>query len=110
VPFRSQRFDPDLPNAAAFTSGERSLDVWLREQAVAATDRRTARTWVWVSDADAVVGNYALTAHKIARDDVPARIGREGRRKSRRCSSPGSPCTSTCADRTSAGGRVPRAV
>ncbi len=78
MPFRSQRFDPDLHNAAAFTSGERSLDVWLREQAVAATDRRTARTWVWVSDAGAVVGYYALTAHKIARDDVPAKIGRGG--------------------------------
>ena len=78
MPFRSQRFDPDLHNAAAFTSGERSLDVWLQDQAVAATDRRTARTWVWVSDAGAVVGYYALTAHKIARDDVPARIGRGG--------------------------------
>ena len=78
MPFRSQRFDPDLHNAAAFTGGERSLDVWLREQAVAATDRRTARTWVWVSDAAAVAGYYALTAHKIARDDVPARIGRGG--------------------------------
>lgn len=62
----------------AFSCGEPSLDSWLREQAVPATARRTARTWVWVHEDGVVVGYYALAAHKLARGDVPSRIGRGG--------------------------------
>ena len=76
--FRSQPFDPDVHDVAHFTCGEPTLDGWLREQARSATHRRTARTWVWVRDPGAVVGFYALSAHKIARDDVPGKIGRGG--------------------------------
>lgn len=61
-----------------FSCGEPSLDVWLREQAVAATARRTARTWVWVDEGGAVVGYYALAAHKVARVALPNKIGRGG--------------------------------
>lgn len=79
--FASERFDPAVHDVQTFTCGELSLDLWLRDQALAADARNTARTWVWV-DADArVVGYYALAAHKVARADVPARMGRGGSRE-----------------------------
>lgn len=37
-----------------------------------------ARTWVWTDEADAVVGYYALAAHRVSRDDAPAKVGRGG--------------------------------
>lgn len=76
--FRSERLDVERHEVGHFACGEESLDAWLREQAVPATARRTARTWVWVDGDGAVVGYYALAAHKVARGDVPARIGRGG--------------------------------
>lgn len=76
--YRSERLDPERHDVSGFTCGEASLDVWLREQAVPATARRTARTWVWSDPEDRVVGYYALAAHKVAREDVPGRIGRGG--------------------------------
>lgn len=78
MPFRSQRFNPDRHDVSGFTCGEPSLDVWLREQAAPASVRYTARTWVWVDPSGAVVGYYALAAHKVARSAVPSRIGRGG--------------------------------
>jgi len=76
--FRSERLDPEAHDIRGFTCGETSLDTWLREQAVLATARRTARTWVWVDQDGAVAGYYALAAHKVTRQDVPTRIGRGG--------------------------------
>lgn len=77
--YRSERLDPARHDVTGFTCGEASLDVWLREQAVPATARPTARTWVVWSDAeDRVVGYYALAAHKVAREEVPGKIGRGG--------------------------------
>lgn len=76
--YRSERLDPERHDVTGFTCGEASLDVWLREQAVPATARRTARTWVWSDPEDRVVGYYALAAHKVAREEVPGKIGRGG--------------------------------
>lgn len=76
--YRSERLDPERHDVRYFTCGEASLDVWLREQAVAATARRAARTWVWVDRDGVVVGYYALAAHRVAREDVPTKIGRGG--------------------------------
>ena len=76
--YRSERLDPERHQVASFVCGEESLDTWLREQAVPATARRTARTWVWVDENGAVVGYYALAAHKVARGDVPPRMARGG--------------------------------
>jgi GNAT superfamily N-acetyltransferase len=76
--FRSERLDPDRHDFSTFTCGEESLDRWLREQAVPATKRRTARTWVWVDENGAVVAYYALAAHKVARNALPAKVGRGG--------------------------------
>lgn len=75
---RSERLDHDRHDVSTFSCGEPFLDTWLHEQAVPATARRTARTWVWVDEDGVVVGYYALAAHKVARDDVPSRIGRGG--------------------------------
>ncbi len=76
--FRSERLDPERHDVRGFTCGEVSLDKWLREQAVPATARRIAPTWVWVDQDGAVVAYYALAAHKVAREDVPTKIGRGG--------------------------------
>ena len=76
--YRSERLDPGRHDVSDFTCGEASLDVWLREQAVPATARRTARTWVWCDSEDRVLAYYSLAAHKVAREDVPAKIGQGG--------------------------------
>jgi GNAT superfamily N-acetyltransferase len=76
--YRSQPFEPERHDVTGFRSGEPSLDTWLREQAAVAATRRTARTWVWIDDAESVVAYYALAAHKISREQVPAKIGRGG--------------------------------
>lgn len=76
--YRSERLDPERHDLREFSCGEASLDLWLHEQAVSAAARRTARTWVWVDDAGAIVGYYALAAHRVAREDVPNKIGRGG--------------------------------
>lgn len=76
--FRSERLDPERHDIHNFECGEVSLDSWLREQAAPATARRTALTWVWSGPEHTVIAYYALAAHKVAREDVPARIGRGG--------------------------------
>jgi len=76
--FRSQPFDPDRHDVSRFSCGEESLDDWLRHQAVPATKRGTARTWVWVDEHGTVVAYYALAAHKVAREQVPGSVGRGG--------------------------------
>lgn len=76
--FRSERLDVERHDLSTFSCGEPSLDIWLREQAVPATARRTARTWVWIDQDSAVIGYYALAAHKVAREKIPAKIGRGG--------------------------------
>lgn len=78
VSLRSQRYDPERHDVTDFRCGEPSLDTWLREQAVAASARRTARTWVWTDGDDMVVAYYALAAHKVARGEVPDKVGRGG--------------------------------
>jgi predicted GNAT family N-acyltransferase len=77
-PYRSERFEPDRHDVAGFSCGEKSLDDWLRDQAASATKRGTARTWVWVDAENRVVAYYALTAHKVAREQIPSNIGRGG--------------------------------
>lgn len=74
--YRSERLDPERHDVSSFSCGEASLDIWLREQAVPATARRTARTWVWSDPEDRVAGYDALAAHKVAGEDVPGKIGR----------------------------------
>jgi predicted GNAT family N-acyltransferase len=74
VSYRSESFDPDRHDVEHFRCGEASLDDWLREQARPAAVRRTARTWVWTDTEDTVVGYYALSAHKVSREQVPSKI------------------------------------
>ncbi len=76
--YRSESLDPATHDVTGFTCAEPTLDLWLQEQAVPATARRTARTWVWINESGAVVAYYALSAHKVARTDVPTKVGRGG--------------------------------
>jgi GNAT superfamily N-acetyltransferase len=78
VDLRSERFDPERHQTGGFSCGEPALDAWLVEQAGPADARRTARTWVWADQDGVVVGYYALAAHKVARGEVPGKVGRGG--------------------------------
>jgi predicted GNAT family N-acyltransferase len=74
---RSSRFDPDAHDASSFSCGVEHMDVWLHEHAHTADVRGTALTWVWTQGSE-MVGYYSLSAHRIARDQVPASAGRGG--------------------------------
>lgn len=76
--FRSHAFDPQRHDIDGFSCGVDELDSWLRHHAGSATSRGTARTWVWLDGHDRVIAYYSLAAHKVARVDVPARVGRGG--------------------------------
>jgi GNAT superfamily N-acetyltransferase len=59
-----------------FSCGHPSLDTWLREHAHNAT-RQGTRTYVLIdTDADAVVGYFAIAPHLLERDEAPRRVGR----------------------------------
>lgn len=73
----SQRFDPSIHDASAFSCGVNGMDTWLQGNADAAARRETAVTWVW-ADGARVVAYYSLSAHKVARDGVPKALGRGG--------------------------------
>lgn len=72
---RTQALDP-RHRLEALDSGEPSLDAWLREHAAGAEARRVARTFVWASEDEAVLGYYSLTGHRLVRDDLPRALGR----------------------------------
>jgi GNAT superfamily N-acetyltransferase len=58
-------------DVSAFHSGRPQLDEWLREHALGAVARRTARTFVWHPGDDKVIGYYAIVAHLIVKDELP---------------------------------------
>ena len=65
--------DDDLDS---FSSGQPSLDEWLRQSARHADAIRSGRTWVWTAREAVVVAYFALAGHVIERGDLPARLGR----------------------------------
>lgn len=79
--YRSVAFDPTLHDAAAFDSGELTLDDWLRQHAANEDRRGHSRTYVWIDGTGRVVGYYTLSAHRIAREELPKRLGRGGPRE-----------------------------
>lgn len=56
--YRSERLEPGRHDISKFSCG--------------------ARTWVWIDKQVEVVGPYALTAHKVAREKVLTKVGRGG--------------------------------
>lgn len=54
-----------------FECGEARLDGWLRASALAAQQRRTARTYVWHQGDRIVVGYFTLAPHLIERSELP---------------------------------------
>ncbi len=73
--YRSEPYDPDRHDVADFRCGEPSLDAWLQNTAARADTRGTARTWVWTGDTPGrVLAYYALSAHRLAPQDVPSRL------------------------------------
>ncbi|MFC6090560.1 hypothetical protein [Saccharothrix lopnurensis] len=60
---------------ANFDCGVPVLDDWLRNQAVNAAKRGTAKTYVWTSiGGDRVVAYYAITPHQVAREEVSSSL------------------------------------
>lgn len=80
-PYRSQRLDPVRHDTSAFVSGVAALDSWLCEHAANEDRRGHCRTWVWVDTDGTIVGYYTLSAHKVAREQVPSKMGRGGPRE-----------------------------
>lgn len=77
APYTSSALDPSFHDISGFTSGEPELDTWLRHHALTAARARVARTFVWADgDGTRVVAYYALSAHAVAREQAPTRIGR----------------------------------
>lgn len=68
-------FDPARHDASEFSSGEPSLDDWLRRHASVAAAAGAAATWVLCRDA-VVVGYYALAMGSVRRHLSPSRLGR----------------------------------
>lgn len=64
------RADHDLSD---FSSGNPSLDEWLRGAALVADRSGTGRTYVLVDDPGDVVAYFTLAPHLIRRSEVPAR-------------------------------------
>jgi len=61
-----------------FDSGKPPLDRWLRGSALEQTRRRLSSTFVWCDTDRQVVGFFTLSAHALARDRLPSRVGRGG--------------------------------
>jgi GNAT superfamily N-acetyltransferase len=47
------------------------MDRWLRDHALDASARRTARTFVWHAGDGRVLAYYSIVAHLLFRDDLP---------------------------------------
>jgi uncharacterized protein (DUF1778 family)/GNAT superfamily N-acetyltransferase len=72
---RIERLNP-RHDLAAFDSGEKTLDDWLRNHAMSNQERNLSRTYVLLDDADTVLGYYSLTMAGVAASELPKQLGR----------------------------------
>ena len=72
---RFERLSPQH-SLQSFESGSHDLDTWLREAAETADRAGTARVYLWVDDADEVIGYFAIAPHNIRREELPTSVGR----------------------------------
>lgn len=73
--FRVEPLGGDDARLSGFSCGDERLDRWLRDHATNARGQGT-RTFLLIEDDGAVAGYFALAPHAIARDTVPATVGR----------------------------------
>lgn len=71
---RLERLGPQH-HITTFTSGQDTLDGWIRRHGLAAQDMDSARTFLLVGD-DGVVGYFSLTMGSVRRADAPAMLVR----------------------------------
>lgn len=74
----SHRLEPlgEHHDLEGFESGSQTLDEWLRRSAWRARGQGT-RTYVLIEESSgSVVGYFAIAPHLVAREGLPARIGR----------------------------------
>lgn len=60
-------------DVSEFDCGIETLNAWLHESALQATERGTARTFVW-TDQGSVVAYYSITATEVRRSDLTSRL------------------------------------
>lgn len=70
-----------MHQVGGFHSGRPELDTWLRQHALGAAARRTARTFVWHQGDAVVIAYYSLAAHLLQREELPSSVGRGGPRQ-----------------------------
>lgn len=73
--FFRERLRPDH-DLSRFSSGNSSLDVWLKNHAIHADRSGTGRTYVWIDDAADVVAYFTLAPHLVRREELPSGVGR----------------------------------
>lgn len=76
VGFRSSEPLQPTHDLTLFSSGEQSLDAWLRDRGNDAQERGSARTYVICDSTNRVAGYYALSAGSILRADAPGNLRR----------------------------------
>jgi hypothetical protein len=60
----------------SFACGVQALDGWLRNHALEADHKGTARTYVWSSQDGLVIAYFSLAPHLVTRAQAPAKVGR----------------------------------
>lgn len=65
----------DADDPTGFHCGNPVLDEWLTQHAGTAEAKRVSRTFVWL-DAGRVVAYYAISAHLLRREELPANVAR----------------------------------
>jgi GNAT superfamily N-acetyltransferase len=78
--FVVERLD-ETHQVGGFHSARPELDTWLRQHALGAAARRTARTFVWHQGDAVVIAYYSLAAHLLQRVELPSSVGRGGPRQ-----------------------------
>jgi GNAT superfamily N-acetyltransferase len=68
-------------SVSEFDSGVETLNLWLKNRA-RNSEGRSARSYVVCTGKSAVVGYYCLSAHLVATEALPKRLGRNMPRKS----------------------------
>ena len=73
---RVEPFDPDRHDRAAFSCGVESVDNFFKRTAGKLSKADNLRVFVMVAADGTVIGFYALNAHAVSHQDLPARFAR----------------------------------
>lgn len=77
--FRVAAFDTSKHDRTAFTCGVPAMDRWFKESISDQIKRNRLRVWCAVSEDDAVIGFYGLSAHSVMPQSASALAARRDR-------------------------------